>query len=131
MGALLVFSVSSRSSFKNCETWLDELMLHADPGIIIMLVGNKTDLIDQRDVSTEEGKEFALKNKLHFVETSAKDNSNVQEAFERLIKEICKQHVLSRDFGHNDTDEQPPVSPSKAGVVTVKNDTPKEEGCTC
>lgn len=50
-----------------------------------MLVGNKTDLVDQRDVSTDEGLEFSKKNNLHFIETSAKDNSNVSEAFERLI----------------------------------------------
>eukprot|EP01126_Amoeba_proteus_P019559 TRINITY_DN2011_c0_g2_i3.p1 TRINITY_DN2011_c0_g2~~TRINITY_DN2011_c0_g2_i3.p1 ORF type:complete len:199 (+),score=51.02 TRINITY_DN2011_c0_g2_i3:80-598(+) len=84
-GALLCYSVTNRVTFENCETWLDELMQHADPGIIVMLVGNKTD-VHSRDVTTEEGMEFAQKNRLQFIETSAKDNSNVSEAFERLIR---------------------------------------------
>jgi GTPase SAR1 family protein len=50
-----------------------------------MLVGNKTDLKDQRDVSEEEGREFAKKSSLLFIETSAKDNVRVSEAFEKLI----------------------------------------------
>jgi GTPase SAR1 family protein len=56
-----------------------------------MLVGNKTDIKEQRDVSNEEGEEFAKKNNLYFIETSAKDNTNVAEAFEILIKGILLQ----------------------------------------
>lgn len=116
MGALLVYSVVNRSSFENCETWLEELVHHADPGkianaffsytsvgIIVMLVGNKTDLADQRDVSTEEGMEFSKKNNLHFIETSAKDNSNVSEAFERLIhgSHLEKLTLIHQKFAAN------------------------------
>eukprot|EP01125_Pyxidicula_operculata_P017816 TRINITY_DN628_c0_g1_i1.p1 TRINITY_DN628_c0_g1~~TRINITY_DN628_c0_g1_i1.p1 ORF type:complete len:178 (-),score=37.87 TRINITY_DN628_c0_g1_i1:605-1138(-) len=86
LGALLVYSITSKTSFENCETWLDELVQHADPGILVMLVANKTDLESQRDVTTEEGKEFAAKHQLSFIETSAKDNSFVAEAFQRLVQ---------------------------------------------
>jgi len=91
LGALLVFSISSRQSFNNCETWLEELMAHADPGILVMLVGNKNDMETQREVQTNEAMSFAQKNKLSFVEASAKDNHGVTEAFEKLINEIYKQ----------------------------------------
>eukprot|EP01127_Copromyxa_protea_P011731 TRINITY_DN2974_c0_g3_i1.p1 TRINITY_DN2974_c0_g3~~TRINITY_DN2974_c0_g3_i1.p1 ORF type:complete len:133 (-),score=33.40 TRINITY_DN2974_c0_g3_i1:53-451(-) len=130
MGALLVYSVTNRSSFENCETWLDELVHHADPGIIVMLVGNKTDLADQRDVSTEEGLEFSKKNNLHFIETSAKDNSNVSEAFERLIHEICRQHVNEPQLGG---EEDLPAAPTGgSAIVDLHKDTPaKKDGDTC
>jgi len=91
LGALLVYSITSRESFEDCETWLEEVVQHADPGILIMLVGNKTDLVAQRSVTPEEGLAFAQRNKLSFIETSAKDNTNVGEAFERLIREIYLQ----------------------------------------
>jgi len=91
LGALLVYSILNKQSFENCETWLEELVTHVDPGILVMLVGNKSDMESLREVTTEEAKEFAHKNKLSFIEASAKESTNVAEAFERLIQEIYKQ----------------------------------------
>uniref|UniRef100_A0A6B2LMF8 Uncharacterized protein n=1 Tax=Arcella intermedia TaxID=1963864 RepID=A0A6B2LMF8_9EUKA len=91
MGALLVYSIASRQTFENCITWLEELNCHADPGILVMLVGNKTDLESLREVPTSAATEFAQKNSLLLIETSARDNTNVNEAFYKLIQEIYKQ----------------------------------------
>eukprot|EP01126_Amoeba_proteus_P019556 TRINITY_DN2011_c0_g1_i4.p1 TRINITY_DN2011_c0_g1~~TRINITY_DN2011_c0_g1_i4.p1 ORF type:complete len:170 (-),score=26.02 TRINITY_DN2011_c0_g1_i4:162-671(-) len=127
-GALLCYSVTNRVTFENCETWLDELMQHADPGIIVMLVGNKTD-VHSRDVTTEEGMEFAQKNRLQFIETSAKDNSNVSEAFERLIREICKQHI--NNVSKEET-VHPSLPPSNVMPVQISDkpaETPKPGCC--
>jgi GTPase SAR1 family protein len=55
-GALLVYSITDRASFEHLEKWLDELVNNADPGILVMLVGNKADLENARVVSTAEGK---------------------------------------------------------------------------
>jgi len=117
LGALLVYSITSRASFENCETWLEELVQHADPGILVMLVGNKSDLIGQRDVSTEEGRDFAAKNKLSFIETSAKDKSNVSEAFERLIHEIYKQ--VNAPHAQDDVQHSDAIA-DKAAATTAK-----------
>jgi len=66
LGALLVYSILNKPSFENCETWLEELVAHADPGILVMLVGNKTDVVVGREVSTEEAREFAQKKQTLF-----------------------------------------------------------------
>ena len=62
MGALLVFDITKDQTFKNIERWLQELKDHADANIVIMLVGNKTDLDHLRDVKQEESKQFAEEN---------------------------------------------------------------------
>ena len=85
VGALLVFDISKSSSFENIEKWLKELKEHADPKMVVMLVGNKSDLRHLRAVKTEDAASFAEKNGLAFIETSALDSSNVEVAFQRII----------------------------------------------
>lgn len=94
VGALLVFDISKHDTFKNCERWLSELRDHADQNIVIMLVGNKTDLRHLRTVSTEEATEFAEQHNLAFIETSALDSTGVDTAFQQLLTEIYK--IVSR-----------------------------------
>lgn len=65
--------------------WLRELRDHADQNIVIMLVGNKSDLRHLRAVLTEEAKAFAEKNGLSFIETSALDSTNVDLAFQNIL----------------------------------------------
>uniref|UniRef100_A0A7S4T100 Uncharacterized protein n=1 Tax=Ditylum brightwellii TaxID=49249 RepID=A0A7S4T100_9STRA len=88
VGALLVYDLSMRPSFTNLERWLNELREFAGPDIVIMLVGNKSDLEDKRIVQKREGMEFSKKNKLAFIETSALKNDNVDVAFNQLLVEI-------------------------------------------
>uniref|UniRef100_A0A6B2LGY6 Uncharacterized protein n=1 Tax=Arcella intermedia TaxID=1963864 RepID=A0A6B2LGY6_9EUKA len=127
LGALLVYSILSKQSFDNCQTWLEELVAHADPGILVMLVGNKTDLDSQREVSTEEAKNFAHQNKLSFIETSAKDSTNVSEAFERLVQEIFKQvnSPHREDSDSEEKEQSTPGFPKKTATIDItKNQTP-------
>lgn len=81
LGALLVYDITRRQSFDHIPRWLDELRAHADKNIVIMLVGNKSDLEEQRAVSTEDAKEFAEKENLFFLETSALQATNVESFF--------------------------------------------------
>ena len=67
------------------ERWLKELRDHADSNIVIMLVGNKSDLRHLRAVPTDEAKAFAEKNSLSFIETSALDSTNVEQAFQNIL----------------------------------------------
>eukprot|EP00300_Choanocystis_sp_HF-7_P039616 c592_g1_i1.p1 GENE.c592_g1_i1~~c592_g1_i1.p1 ORF type:complete len:230 (+),score=51.59 c592_g1_i1:44-691(+) len=87
-GALLVYDISKYSSFENIERWLSELRGHADASILLMLVGNKSDLRHLRAVPTEEAAAFAEKNGLSFMETSAFDASNVDVAFSSILNAI-------------------------------------------
>ena len=92
VGALLVYAINSRASFDNVPRWLDELHTKAASDIQIILVGNKSDLKDQREVTTEEGEEFARQNQIMFIETSALDKFHVEDAFKHLVTAIYNQH---------------------------------------
>ena len=76
-------------TYENVERWLRELRDHADANIVIMLVGNKSDLRHLRAVPTDESKAFAEKNTLSFIETSALDSTNVETAFHNILTGIC------------------------------------------
>ncbi|GAB4847264.1 Ras- protein Rab11D [Ancistrocladus abbreviatus] len=88
VGALLVYDITKRQTFEHIPRWLEELRSHADKNIVIMLIGNKTDLEDQRAVSTEDATEFAQKEGLFFLETSALESTNVETAFMTVLTEI-------------------------------------------
>lgn len=72
------------------ERWLSELRDHADQNIVIMLVGNKSDLRHLRAVPSDEARAFAEANHLSFIETSALDSTNVETAFENILTGIQK-----------------------------------------
>jgi len=87
---LLVYDISKRLTFENVERWLKELRTHADPSIVVMLVGNKCDLKHLQAVLTDDAKAFAEQNNLAFIETSALDSTNVDLAFETILIEIYR-----------------------------------------
>ena len=89
--ALVVYDISSRDSFNNVMSWIEDCKNQSPKTIFIVLVGNKSDLDDKRQVSYEEGKELADKNELLFFESSAKDGINVDEIFVNSAKEIAKK----------------------------------------
>ncbi|KAL2475745.1 Ras-related protein RABA5a [Abeliophyllum distichum] len=94
VGALLVYDISRRQTFDSIGRWLNELHTHSDMNVVTILVGNKSDLKDAREVTTAEGKALAEAQGLFFIETSALDSSNVAIAFQMVVKEIY--HILSR-----------------------------------
>ncbi|XP_075381066.1 ras-related protein Rab-11A-like [Mycteria americana] len=90
VGALLVYDIAKYLTYENAERWLKELQDHADANIVIMLVGNKSDLRHLRAVPTDEARSFAEKNGLSFLETSALDSTNVETAFHNILSEIYR-----------------------------------------
>ncbi|ONK66666.1 uncharacterized protein A4U43_C06F10720 [Asparagus officinalis] len=94
VGALLVYDVTRHVTFENVERWLKELRDHTDTNIVIMLVGNKADLRHLRAVSTEDAKAFAEKENTFFMETSALESMNVENAFTEVLTQIHR--VVSR-----------------------------------
>ena len=85
-GILLIFDITSRNSFKELENWLGEVERNASSQILKILIGNKCDLEEEREISKDEGEAFAMRNGMQYIETSAKINTNVNEAFEALAK---------------------------------------------
>jgi len=88
-GAILVYDISSYESFKSLDKWLEDIRTNADPNMIVLLVGNKSDMKEGRQVSEEEAAKYAESHGLAFMETSAKEGTNVKLAFERLFDRIC------------------------------------------
>lgn len=100
VGALLVYDISRRQTFQNICRWLEELRMHTDAGIVTMLVGNKCDLKEAREVLVDDGMALAQSENLFFMETSALDSTNVSVAFQTIVKEIynvTSRKVLSFD----------------------------------
>jgi Ras-related protein Rab-11A len=103
LGAVLVYDVSKPTTFENISRWLKELRDHADSNIRIMLVGNKTDLRHLRAVTTEDAQNFAEAEGLSYIETSALEATNVEEAFQLILgdiyRAISKKPVASDESG--------------------------------
>ena len=85
-GILLIYDITCRESFKELENWLGEVERHASSQVLKILIGNKCDLEEKREIQKDEGEAFAMRNGMQFIETSAKNNTNVSEAFEALAK---------------------------------------------
>ncbi|XP_056619043.1 ras-related protein Rab-25b [Triplophysa dalaica] len=122
VGALLVYDISRHLTYESAERWLKELYDHADPHIVVMLVGNKTDLSAERSVPTEDAKDFAEKNGLLFMETSALESTNVEAAFNTVLTEIHKK-VSSKEVTRgslNAVTLSQPKSPAADGMDEKK-----------
>ncbi|KAJ6233030.1 von willebrand factor a domain-containing protein 5a [Anaeramoeba flamelloides] len=123
VGALVVYDTTNYDSFQNISTWLNELRESSDNNIIIMLVGNKIDMTDSRTVPTDNGKKFAEENDLTFIETSAKDSTNVELAFSTILTRIYEK-VNSQPKNNEDENEQK-VKKTVGGTIFVTE--PEEE----
>ena len=79
--------------------WFKELRIHSNPDIKIVLVGNKTDLVDERVVTTKQGEEFAKLNKVNkFIESSAKEGINTQSTFIDIARLLFEEHMRYREI---------------------------------
>ncbi|KAG2214592.1 hypothetical protein INT46_008137 [Mucor plumbeus] len=118
VGALVVYDITRRNSFQNVSHWLKELRDHADSNIVIMLVGNKVDLSEtSRAVSTEEGAALAEKDGFLFMETSALDSTNVDNAFEKVFTTIFEN--LPKP-SQNTSDEKSASGPTNGERVQLR-----------
>jgi len=98
-GVMLVYDISNKQSFENVNHWLQEINNFCPTGVEKIVVGNKIDLTENVVIKTAEGKAYADSKQLPFLETSAKQNQNVNEAFVKLTREIKKQmqRTIRRD----------------------------------
>ncbi|TFY66480.1 hypothetical protein EVG20_g4615 [Dentipellis fragilis] len=128
VGALLVYDIAKHATYVNVTRWLKELRDHADSNIVIMLVGNKSDLKHLRAVPTEEAKAFATENGLSFIETSALDASNVESAFQTILTDIYR--IVSAKSLEASAD---PIKPSSGDTLTVSPsvDTSNNQASKC
>ena len=95
-GALLVFDLCDKDTFKNLEFWLKSIKTNSDKDLVIFVIGNKCDKIEQRQIDDEEIKGFCEGNGLMYFETSAKENIRVKEVFYELARKIQEKSEKNR-----------------------------------
>jgi small GTP-binding protein len=91
-GILLVYDVTKRNSFEGIKNWVKQIKDLVSSRVNVVLIGNKIDLEDKREVKTEEGEQLGKEFNYQFFETTAKDGVNINEAFEALIKSIAEKY---------------------------------------
>ncbi|KAK4402014.1 UNVERIFIED_CONTAM: Ras-related protein RABA2a [Sesamum angustifolium] len=128
LGALLVYDVTKPTTFDNVSRWLKELRDHADSNIVIMLIGNKTDLKHLRAVATEDAQGFAEKEGLSFIETSALEATNVEKAFQTILSEIYR--IISKKSLASDEPAPTSIKEGKTLVVGPQDNNTKKTCCS-
>ena len=96
-GALVIYDITRKETFANIEKWVNDLKTAGDPKITIIIIGNKSDLADKRQITKEEGEEKAKSFGCAFLETSAFNGENIDKAFDIMVKEIYEK--FSSDTG--------------------------------
>ena len=86
VGALLCYDITKQGTFANVEKWISELRQNGSENMTLMLIGNKLDLEESREVPTETAQQYAEKEGMAIIETSALDSTNVTTSFEAIIK---------------------------------------------
>ena len=92
-GVMLVFDISRRDTFNHLKTWMNDIEIFSGKDTNIILIGNKTDLENQRTVSTEEANEFANNYGIKYIETSAKNYDNTYESFVNLAEKVLNKYL--------------------------------------
>jgi len=93
---MVTYDITSSTSFASVKTWMKEVRDHTSQDIVLMMVGNKMDLRHLRVVNEEEGESFAAENDMLFIETSALDSTNVEDAFHEVIRKAHRKMQLKR-----------------------------------
>ncbi|XP_022066210.1 ras-related protein Rab-6A isoform X2 [Acanthochromis polyacanthus] len=120
--AVVVYDITNVNSFQQTTKWIDDVRTERGSDVIIMLVGNKTDLADKRQITTEEGEQRAKEMNVLFIETSAKTGYNVKQLFRRVAAALP---------GMDTTQDK-----SSEGMIDIKLEKPPEQpvsegGCSC
>jgi small GTP-binding protein len=105
-GAFVVYDISRKASFNNIDKWLFDLKNNGDENINIVIIGNKIDLENQREVTTEEGEKKAIINKASFIETSAKNGDNIEKAFNLMIENVYENFKKENENKENIDSEE-------------------------
>ncbi len=95
-GAFIVYDITRKETFDNIDKWRNELTNSCNQEVTILLIGNKCDLEEQREITKEQGEEKAKSFGFSFLETSAYSGENLEKGFEMLIKEIYQKYKVEQ-----------------------------------
>lgn len=137
--AMLVYDMTSADSFYDIKDWVSELKKNIETPIVMCLVGNKSDLSESREVSTEDAMEYASSIGALFCETSALKNTGIDDAFLQVAQQLLKLYETSPNSGLHTIDLQDNNRPTSSSPG-VKVDSSKKQntqnentdgGCGC
>lgn len=148
VAGFLVFDITKRESFYHLNQWISEAKSNSHPehDIVFLLVGNKADLMEEREVSQDEAKCFAVQHNMNYIETSARSGSNVQEASQKLTEtllllieggELTEDrtwngfHITTPSLCNSSAFSSVSISFAPAAESQISNDTSikKNQGC--
>ena len=124
LGALVVYDITKKETFESVDKWINDLKHLADKKVSIVLVGNKSDLEGERQVSKEEGQMKAQSNGLGFLETSALNGNNIELAFKTLVEEVYNKC-------HTDFEAYANISVNKGKNITIQETTTTQKKQCC
>lgn len=117
--AVVVYDITQRASFLNTSKWIEDVRNERGNDVIVVLVGNKTDLTERRQVSVEEGEDKAQKEGILFIESSAKAGFNIKSLFRKLAtalpgndtgKPAAASNLVDIKLSNNKRQEQQPAA---------------------
>lgn len=118
-GIMLVYDVTQARSFENIDKWLRNIDEHASDDVVKMLIGNKCDMDDKRCITRTRGETLARNHSIPFLETSAKNNINIEKAFFEMARLILKKTPASA------------AEPTSGGSVGVLQGNKQSTQSTC
>lgn len=118
-GIILLYDITKKETFEGITLWLDDIRDNGSEKVRILLVGNKADLVNNREVTFDEGHQLAKEQSLPFFESSAKNNINIQETINDLANQIIK--VKSK---------QGPTEATTTQLNNISNNKNKKGCCT-
>ena len=119
-GFIIVYDISDIESFEKLDYWIEQIKTNSQENIKMILFGNKCDLIDDRQIKKEEGEEYAKTKKTKFFEVSAKDGTNVNEAFEYFVNDILNSFSQTENYKKR-----------KSKMLSVPIELPKKKSSCC
>ncbi len=125
---ILVFDITKSQTFQKLDFWRDEIMNFANDDILVMVVGNKSDLQQQRTVHKEEIEQYVQKHKYFYIETSALDNGddNIKKVFEYVAENINKNVK-----GSSKTLKNVNIQKSQGSKLNEGDNEKKKDSCSC
>lgn len=115
VGVILVFDLTERKTFDDLSNWLNDIHTLCDPNCVIQLIGNKSDLEENRAISLAEADAFAQRNQMHYMETSAKSGASISEAFTRVASQIMSKGLKASNGSFDKTPLMPESNAQKSG----------------
>ncbi|CAL6072080.1 Rab11 [Hexamita inflata] len=122
-GAIIVYDITNKTTFEQSNDWLQRLKDNSNEVVDTMLIGNKSDLEESRQVQVAEGQNEADKQGLLFIETSAMTGNNIEDAFKQIVLQIMKRKLADNVV------EEAPREAFKAVVIEQEPAPEAKKGC--